>query len=186
MYKKRYTISHRIDDIISLIQILAFADKASRTETGLTADLGKPRSAKTWEEIAQTHSEFFRYSKSSQYFTLIARYTTPKIIEGDPPQRIHAPISNELVKELLNIAVLLYDKEVRRREYWIILAPPIIASIPGLIAIFLTLNRPSSSNEYLNYKIDSLEKKIIEIQINSLNNLSSDSALYYEKKGRKQ
>jgi len=45
MSKRRYTKDNRIDDIIALIQILAFADKASRTEEGLTSDLGKPKSS---------------------------------------------------------------------------------------------------------------------------------------------
>lgn len=181
MSKRRYTIPNRIDDIISLIQILAFANKALRTETGLTADLGKPKSAKTWEEIAQTHSEFFRYSKASQYFTLIARYTTPKIIEGDPPKSSHAPISNELVKELLNIAVILHDKEVKRNEHWKIWLPPVLAGIPAIIAIFIAIKLPTSS-ENLKFKMDILTKQVDEMKFDLSKKVPCDSIHYQETK----
>jgi len=78
----------------------------------------------------------------------------PKVSSQDS----HDPIPYELVKEILNIAILLYDKEVRRREYWKILAPPIIAALPGIFAIYLTFNSPAE--KYLNNKIEQLQEQI--------------------------
>jgi len=133
----KYTLDFRLQDVIALIQVLSFEETALRTEDGLEIVIGKPKSSKkgNWEDIAVEHPEFFRFNKEVPFpFSLIARYAKPP--KGNGQREV---LSIDYVLCLLNLATTLHDKEIKRKENWKIWFPPIMAAIPGVISLLISL-----------------------------------------------
>ena len=57
---KQYLNPSRLADVLALIQVLALAEKVYRGDDGLEEELGQPKSARSWSEVARAHPEFFR------------------------------------------------------------------------------------------------------------------------------
>lgn len=79
-----YLKTGRLADVLALIQVLALDEHSHRSEVGLNDELeGPPRSAKTWEEVAEAHREFFRLAPSGTHrVSLVARHVTPDDTQG--------------------------------------------------------------------------------------------------------
>lgn len=169
--ERRYTIPYRIDDIVALIQILAYGENSLRTEGWLKKDIGEPRSVSSgkWEDIAKLHPEFFRFSHDSPNpFSLVARYTMRSNPEGK-----REPLPHEMVKELLSLAVLFHDKEVRRRERWTIwLLPIVVAIIPAFASVVLAVYIPENiekRDRAIQAKIEEISEDVGIIKIGLIN-----------------
>jgi hypothetical protein len=126
-----YLRSGRLSDVLALIQVLALDEHAHRSEEGLFSELqGKPRSAGTWPAIAAEHSEFFRVKPDGEHHvSLIARHVSPKV--GD----VRPPLSPDYTSKLLQLAVELHDREVRRNQSWHVWLPVVGVLIGGALAL---------------------------------------------------
>src|SRR5438105_9293589 len=121
MKPTRYRDSNRLADVMALIQVLAQAEGALRSEDGLKKQLvGDPTSdAPSWTYLAENHREFFRVLPASDDYpkatlSLISRHVLPKDAEGNRPR-----LSPEFTAKLLDIAISLYDREQIRRQRFI-------------------------------------------------------------------
>ena len=131
--KHPYLIEGRLSDILALIQVLALDEHTHRSEDGLAKELrGKPRSATTWGELAADHPEFFRFNPATNRdhpVSPIARHVVQKDGTGNRPFPI------EYTSKLLDLAVELHDREVKRAQVWHIWLPVLAAVIVGLLTL---------------------------------------------------
>lgn len=133
--KKLYLKPNRLADVLALIQVLAFDEKAKRSVNGLESELqGKPKSAKSWKDIVIDHPEFFRFNKKAykaegrneaNAICLIVRHVSD------------APVSADLVKKFFETAIQLHDKEKERADRWKVWLPfiAVIISVLGTIYV---------------------------------------------------
>src|SRR5262249_10958857 len=126
-----YLKEGRVADVLALIQVLALHEHAYRSEEGVTSELqGPPKSGENWSEIAKRHPEFFRVNPAKQHsVSLVARHTTPE-------QNTRPPLSADYTSKLMNLAVELHDRELRRAERWHIWVPIIVAATAGAFTLF--------------------------------------------------
>ncbi len=134
--KKRtwsYLSEGRLADVLALIQVLALDVHTHRSDTGLLSELqGPPRSAETWPKVAEHHPEFFRVKPAGENrVSLIARHVTPKENDGGRPS-----LPSDYTSKLLQLAVELHDREVRRSQYWQVWVPVIVAITAGAFTLF--------------------------------------------------
>ncbi len=133
--QKSYASPERLADVMSLIQVLALDKNVDRSEKGMVEALnGPPRSLKTWYEVARMHPEFFRANEKSKFgIVLVARHVLPKNEEGlrrfDP----------NFVGTLLQTAIDMHDRQVRRTEKWVYLVPIWVALVAGIAALIIEL-----------------------------------------------
>jgi len=126
-----YLKTGRLADVLALIQVLALDEHSHRSEVGLNDELeGPPRSAKTWEEVAEAHREFFRLAPSGTHrVSLVARHVTPDDTQGT------AWLPADYTGKLHVLAVDLHDREERRSQRWFLYVPAFAA----LAAIFSSI-----------------------------------------------
>lgn len=129
-----YTKQNRLSDVFALIQLLALDERAHRSEDGLQQSLqGTPKSASSWQDIANAHPEFFRVSPTAEHsISLIARHAMPRTDTG------REPLDPAFVHELLKTATSLHDAERRRRDRWKHLVPIAAAFVVGLLSAGFT------------------------------------------------
>lgn len=131
--KYPYSEKSRLADVMALIQVLSLDKHAHRSESGLNDELqGIPKSAKSWEEVAQQHPEFFRVKDSGTHKTsLVARHVQPRNEDGE-----REAIPSDFVGKLLQTAMELHDREEMRKSSWKIYIPIIVAVTAGIFTIF--------------------------------------------------
>ncbi|MBK5273878.1 MAG: hypothetical protein JJE30_02340 [Desulfuromonadales bacterium] len=131
-HKSQYLIAGRLSDVLALIQVLALDEHTHRSEDGLFSELqGKPQSAPSWPEVAEKHPEFFRVRPTGEHrVSLVARHVTPK---GEDGMR---PFPADYTSKLLQLAVELHDREVRRSQAWQIWIPIIVSITAGVFTLF--------------------------------------------------
>ena len=144
MKASSYRDPNRLADVMALIQVLAQAAWASRTEKGLTAQLqGVPKSAITWTSLAESHREFFRVrpasaEKPEASLALIWRHVVPEDEQGQ-----RKPLSPEITAKLLELAISSHDRAVSRKQQFVTLISTLIpigvAIIAGLFSIYVVL-----------------------------------------------
>lgn len=141
--KKLYLIPNRLADVLALIQVLAFDEKAKRSVEGLESELqGNPKSANSWKDIVIDHPEFFRFNRK-EYDTgggdkanaicLIVRHVS------------NAPVSHDLIKKFFETAIQLHDKEKERSDWWKVWLPFIAVIITVLGTIYVNSNKQSAN-----------------------------------------
>lgn len=128
---KSYTQPGRLQDVMALLQVLGLDEQSHRSEDGLQSELqGKPRSGPLWVEVAQEHPEFFRVKpEGEKRVSLVSRHVTPKNekeIRQLPP---------EFIGKLLQAAIDLHDRQIRRDERWAYWVPIGVALIAGLFSL---------------------------------------------------
>lgn len=130
MSKEKYTIKHRLEDILALIQLLALHEHSHRSNSGIESELPqKPRSAESWLKLAKDHQEFFRVvEKKTNSISLIARHAS---LEDSKRARL----SPEQTQTLLTTAIELHDRQIKRESRWAILIPIWVAVIGGVFAL---------------------------------------------------
>ena len=136
----KYLKPGRLSDVLALIQVLALDPSTYRSETGknegkiqgLQGELqGTPASENTWTKIAKEHPEFFRVNDlKGNAISLVARHVIPK------NEKNIRELPNEFVGKLLELAVDLYDRQIKLAERWTYLIP-IWVSLIGAIVIFV-------------------------------------------------
>lgn len=116
-----YLKENRLQEVISLIQVLGFDKNTSRSENGLIDDLGsKSRSAESWIEVASSHPEFFRVRPEedrTKRTALISRYVLDFETRSDGEKK-RPPLSSEQVSRLIDVAIQMHDKQLTRKQRW--------------------------------------------------------------------
>ncbi|MEX0943801.1 MAG: hypothetical protein WD002_14790 [Pseudomonadales bacterium] len=131
MTRSKYLKEGRLEDVLSLIQVLALDKDSHRSETGLAAELPeRPASAESWLQLSKEHQEFFRVVEGKNHpISLVVRHVSEEAGEKRPP------LSPENTQALLNAAIELHDRQLRRSQRWTVLIPIWIAVIGALVAI---------------------------------------------------
>jgi hypothetical protein len=129
--KSPYLVSGRLSDVLALIQVLALDEHAHRSDDGLASELqGSPRSSSSWPALAGEHAEFFRVRPEGEHrVSLIARHVTPKVGDARPA------LPPDYTSKLLQLAVELHDREVRRDQAWHVWLPVVGVVIGGALAL---------------------------------------------------
>jgi hypothetical protein len=130
---RAYLRNGRLEDVLALIQVLALDEHAHRSDNGLAEELqGKPDSARTWTEIARGHPEFFRIGSSGNHVvSLVARHVTPRV------GATRETLSAEFTSKLLETAISLHDRQVRRAERWVFFIPLLVALMTSITALIV-------------------------------------------------
>ena len=131
----QYIKTGRLADVLALLQVLALDKYPHRSDKGLLEELqGKPQSAKLWSTVAKDHPEFFRVKEDDENpVSLVARHVVPKNQQGDqelPP---------EFIGKLIDAAIELHDRQVRRAERWTYLIPLWAVLIAGVFSVITAL-----------------------------------------------
>lgn len=123
-----YRSAGRLGDVLALIQVLALDKNSHRSNDGLASELqGSPRSAGSWRLVAQQHPEFFRVRPEGEHtVSLITRHVSAQ----------DSPLSADHTSALLQLAVELHDREVRRAQAWHVWVPLIVAVTAGVFTLF--------------------------------------------------
>lgn len=131
MKKQRYTINGRLEDILALIQVLALHEHSHRSDGGLQNELPeKPKSSESWLTLADEHFEFFRVvERKTNSISLVARHLSLNENKKRPP------LSSQQTETLLNTAIELHDRQIKRENQWAIYIPIWVAAIGGLITV---------------------------------------------------
>ena len=160
----RYTKEGRLSDVIALISLLSVDVYAFRKISSLNDALrGKPQSSKQWEDIADVHTEFFRFNGDRDCIALLIRSYFPEDTQGR-----RATISVSETQKLIDTAIALHDKEISLRQKNSYLYSFIGSLIVAVIAvggtIFSTIYS-NRGNSAVIEKVDSLNKKIQKIEL---------------------
>lgn len=130
-----YAAPGRLQDVLALIQVLAFATAPQRTGVQLGKALqSRPSSGLVrWSDVASRHPEFFRvWGQNSDQVALAARY----VAEDDEGQ---AGLLAKFVQHLLRTAVEIHDREARRGDRWTLYLPLLIAIIGAVGSVATAL-----------------------------------------------
>lgn len=130
--KSSYLASDRLADVLALIQVLALDKDSHRSESGLKDELrGAPRSVDSWAQLAEAHPEFFRVAEDAKFgISLVARHVLPRDDTG------YRPLPADYASKLLQLAVDLHDRAIRRSQYWHVWIPLIVALTAGVFTLF--------------------------------------------------
>jgi hypothetical protein len=127
----RYLRDGRLADVIALLQVLALDPHTHRSEEGLIKDLtGVPKSAESWVDLASEHPEFFRVRRGETVrMSLVARHVIPEDSTGVR----HLP--GDFAGQLIEAAINLHDRQIRRDERWTYLVPVWVALVAGIFML---------------------------------------------------
>ena len=133
--RRKYLIDERLEDVLALIQVLALDKDSHRSEEGLKAELpARPDSSESWLKLAKEHQEFFRVVEGKERpISLVTRHVSEATAEKRPP------LSPEHTQALLNSAIELHDRQIRRSQRWTVLIPIWVAVIVGVVAVITAL-----------------------------------------------
>ena len=131
MNRNKYTIDGRLEDVLALIQVLALDIDSHRSEAGLKTELPeRPNSSDSWLQLAKEHQEFFRVLEGKQNpISLVTRHVS------EEARRKRPPLSPEFTHALLNTAIELHDRQVRRSQRWAVLIPIWVALIGAVVVM---------------------------------------------------
>lgn len=139
--KRAYLKEGRLQDVLALMQVLGLDSLTYRSETGVEDDRGdgglahelknKPLSANTWTDIAKGHPEFFRVDESKTYpVSLVCRH-----IHQTSPTLKKTEFDRGMISKLMELAIEIHDREVKRSQSWTLYIPLWTAAISGLILL---------------------------------------------------
>lgn len=133
--KNKYLIDGRLEDVLALIQVLALDKDSHRSEDGLRSELPeRPNSSESWLQLAKEHQEFFRVVEGKKHpISLVTRHVSEEAGEKRPP------LSPENTQALLNSAIELHDRQIRRSQRWTVLIPIWVAVIGSAAAVLKSL-----------------------------------------------
>jgi hypothetical protein len=130
-----YLAVGRLQDVLALLQVLGIAPSPRRSEKQLAETLQSPPSSglPRWSDVAERHSEFFRVSgQNRDSVALAARHAA-----GECEEERRVPL--EFVQRLMQIAIDIHDRELRRREWWALYFPLVIAVIGAIGSVATAL-----------------------------------------------
>jgi hypothetical protein len=126
--------SARLVDVLALIQVLGVGDVPNRTNRALHDEifLRGPQSTDTWARVALQHPEFFRVAGEQQdNIRLVARHAAGN-------NELARRLSEDFVQRLMQTAIDIHDREVKRRDRWT-LYPPLIVAVIGAVGSIATV-----------------------------------------------
>jgi hypothetical protein len=124
--KYKYLIGNRLNDVITLIQILAFSQESGFIENEITGRFErKALSANSWQIIAFDHPEFFSINKNQNILLNYRR------IES-------APMSYEQTIKLVDLACSMHDKEISRKNKNSYRGPIYVAICSTILSTFVS------------------------------------------------
>ncbi|MBS0367743.1 MAG: hypothetical protein JSS57_00940 [Proteobacteria bacterium] len=130
--KNPYATDGRLQNVIALIQVLAYSPKARRTEQGLLLELKRPPTeTSSWIALAKEHPEFFRVREEqvkTTHVSLIARNAQQSIVDDDGDS-VKPLLTTDVANKLMELAVELHDKEARRKDFWRTVVIPIVVGV---------------------------------------------------------
>lgn len=158
-----YLINGRLQDVITLITVLAVDEYLFRNEEDLrTAIRGTPLSGAQWVDIALKHPEFFRPDADVSVALLPRSYFPVKFTTNGAETRDR--LTMEQTQALINVAISLHDKRFSRRQLkYTIWIPIVVALLAGGAAIFssiVTHNLNTTSIKSLQDSIEGLKTLI--------------------------
>jgi Flp pilus assembly protein CpaB len=126
----KYLKEGRLEDVLALIQVLALDKDSHRSEDGLKSELpARPSSSESWMQLATEHQEFFRVVEGKIHpISLVTRHVSEESGVKRPP------LSPEHTQALLNSAIELHDRQIRRSQRWTVLIPIWVAVVGGIVA----------------------------------------------------
>ncbi len=135
MTKGAYTKPGRLPDVLALIQVLSLDNFTHRSESGLFKELQRlPASGGMWMTLGAEHPEFFRVAMEGEnQLSLVARHVVPR--GDDEIKRLPA----DFVRQLLQTAIELHDRQVEAAEWWKKFMPLWAALIGGIFGTASTL-----------------------------------------------
>lgn len=130
--KNPYSIDGRLQNVLALIQVLAYSPKTRRTEQGLLTELKRsPANGTSWIKLATQHPEFFRVREEqdkTSHVSLIARNAQQSVVDEDGD--LAKPLlTTEVANKLMELAIELHNKEARRRDFWRTVVIPIVVGV---------------------------------------------------------
>ncbi len=153
--KRRYTLPHRLTDVIRLITVLSLDKFAFRKLDSIKVALrGDPESLHTWQDIAYAHPEFFRPNGTEDYIALLMRSYRPENHNNE-----RDPLSIPETQKLIDVAISLHEKEIERMQRNSHRVPIIVAIIT-LLGVTLSAYITSVSNADVKQKIANLSIQI--------------------------
>lgn len=136
--KNPYGKDGRLQNVLALIQVLSYSPKTRRTEDGMMTELKRAPNdgCSSWIELAKQHSEFFRVKEvdgKSSHVSLIARNAQQSIADedGDFAKPV---LTSDIANKLMEFAVELHDKEMRRKHLWRTVFIPLVVSVVAATA----------------------------------------------------
>ena len=130
--KHPYKLTGRLQDVVALIQVLAYSPRTRRTEDGLMEELKrKPASSKSWIEMAKQHCEFFRIREEqgkNSHVSLIARNAQESVVDADGDS-VKPLLSTDVANKLMELAVQLHEMELRRADFWKATVVPLFVAV---------------------------------------------------------
>jgi hypothetical protein len=130
----RYLDPGRLDDVILLIQILAFDPRGQISESRITTEFTEPatKGVTSWAKVANEHPEFFRVSgdTNNKAIALVVRF----LQHGE-----QHPLNEDFVRTLISTAIDLHDRQQRRQDRHAAYLPLITALIAGVFTLAATL-----------------------------------------------
>ena len=117
--------------------MLALDKKVERSEKGIQDELQLvPVSGDKWTTVANEHPEFFRTRPDDTFaMSMISRRVLPENKKG------FRRLEPEFVGQLLNTAVEIHDRQVRRGERWTYLIPIWVALVLGIASLISVVLR---------------------------------------------
>lgn len=165
--KRRYTLPHRLSDVIRLISVLSMDASTFRSEKSLNHSLrSEPLSheSKEWKMIIKDHPEFFRSNGKDDHFALIIRSYFPENPQDENGTiRLRNRLTVAETQKLIDVAINLHDKEVARIESKSRWFPIIVACIALIGPIYSTVNNNNINND-VSKKIDALTSVIYKLR----------------------
>ena len=131
MSTRPYLKTHRLADVMALLQVLALDPHAHRSLDGVDDELpAKPRSADSWRTVALEHSEFFRVTSGDHPLSLISRHVLPRDEEGN-----RRSLAADYVATLLEAAMALHDRQIQQKYQWKVYIPLIVVITAGIFTL---------------------------------------------------
>lgn len=129
--KEKYLKENRLEEVLVMLQVLALDKRSYRSESGFKAILpDKPISSSSWIDLAREHPEFFRVADGMKFpVSLVTRHVSTDEEQNRPA------LSSEHTQALLNTAIELHDRELKRNQRWTVLIPIWAAVIGGFIIL---------------------------------------------------
>ena len=151
-----YLAEGRLGDVLALIQVLGYGRLSVPDEQQIHDRIqGRPRSARSWLEVAMKHPEFFRVTKadgepnpltaeagqgnkvepaaSADRAALLVRFLMPRTIDDGPGRpKLRERLDSDTVAKLMDVAIDLHDRQAvrdQRRHAWKLAVFGAVASI---------------------------------------------------------
>jgi len=167
-----YLKPNRLSDVVGLISVLALEKGgAFKNNENLNKALnGKPKSSDNWFEIAKEHPEFFRFNTDETQITLLFRFAHRS---GGPTGGVeeYPALEIDQTQKLLDLAIILHDKQIARLQRNSFLIPLLTAMIAALttgLVAYYTITHTTKPTKDLDNKLEQVLQLLKEPKSDTL------------------